>query len=194
VPDVQDGGEVILIVLILALGQYVSPPTSYSEDGSYDRKTFKHWTDADKDCQDTRQEVLIAESVIPVTLDKRGCRVLAGEWHDPYTGKVFTDPKNLDVDHVVALGWAYYHGARNWTKQQREAYANDLENQEHLIAVENTANRQKGRQGPDTWKPANKAAWCDYGRMWARITYRWNLMLTWAEIEAIGALIDTCEP
>jgi hypothetical protein len=183
---------VIVLVLLLAW-QYVSPPTSYAEDGSYDRATFKHWTDADKDCQDTRQEVLIAESVIAVTLDKKGCRVLSGEWHDPYTGKVFTDPRMLDVDHVVALGWAYYHGARSWDKRRRELYANDLENPEHLIAVEASANRSKGRQGPDTWKPANKAHWCDYGRAWVLITQRWGLMLTWDEVCAVHDLLSTCE-
>ena len=182
----------LMLALVLVLGQYVSPATSYAEDGSYDRKTFKHWTDADKDCQDTRQEVLIAESVVAVTLDKRGCRVLAGEWHDPYTGKVFTDPKQLDVDHVVALGWAHYHGARAWEKTQRERYANDLDNPEHLIAVESGANRAKGRQGPDTWKPANRQHWCAYGEAWVTITARWNLMLTWAEIYAIHDLLGTC--
>jgi hypothetical protein len=183
----------IIVALLLTLAQFVSPPTSYAEDGSYDRKTFKHWTDADKDCVSTRHEVLIAESVVPVTMDKKGCQVVAGEWHDPYTGKVFTDPKQLDVDHVVALGWAYYHGARNWTKQQREAYANDLDNAEHLIAVEASANRAKGRQGPDTWKPTNEAHWCEYGKAWVSVTQRWHLMLTWNEMAAVVELLDTCE-
>jgi hypothetical protein len=177
---------VIILAIVLALAQYVSPPTSYEQDKSYDRKFFKHWIDADKDCQDTRQEVLIEESVVPVTLDKKGCRVVAGEWHDPYTGKVFTDPKLLDVDHKMSLRWAWYHGARYWPKEMREAYANDLEHPEHLVAVEASANRAKGAQGPDTWLPENEAYQCQFLRDAASITHRWDLMLTWKEIEVIG--------
>jgi len=67
----------------------------------YLRKQWKHWSDADDDCQDTRQEVLIEESEIAVTFtDSDECRVLAGQWTDPYSGETFTDPRDLDVDHM----------------------------------------------------------------------------------------------
>lgn len=38
----------------------------------YDRGLYRHWVDEDRDCQNTRQEVLIEESTRPVTLDGRG--------------------------------------------------------------------------------------------------------------------------
>jgi hypothetical protein len=49
--------------------------------GKYERTAWKHWIDADRDCQNTRHEVLIEESLTPVTFktDKR-CRVASGNW------------------------------------------------------------------------------------------------------------------
>ena len=47
----------------------------------YDRGEWKHWTDADRDCQDARQEVLIEESLEAVTFETDSkCRVATGSW------------------------------------------------------------------------------------------------------------------
>lgn len=141
----------------------------------YSRTDYKHWIDADKDCQDTRQEVLIAESLEKVTLDKKGCDVVRGRWYDPYTDKFFTNPNDLDVDHFVPLKEAHISGAQLWDKEKKKKYANDLENAEVLIAVDKSANRSKADKDPSEWMPSYNAYQCEYIKNWQRVKKIWGL-------------------
>ena len=75
------------------------------------------------------------------------------QWHDPYTGRVFTDPSLLDVDHVVPLKEAFDSGAKEWSRDKMVRYFNDLEHKDHLIAVDRSANRSKGARDPARWLP-----------------------------------------
>lgn len=47
----------------------------------YDRGDWRHWIDAEKDCQNTRHEVLVEESLIGPTFKAADeCQVLSGQW------------------------------------------------------------------------------------------------------------------
>lgn len=159
----------------------------------YDRSDWRHWTDVDKDCQDARQEALVAESEQPVAFEsEKECRVESGRWTDPYTGTVVTDPGDLDVDHVVPLGNAHRSGGWQWDRERKRAYANDLDFAEHLLAVTASANRAKGSDGPEDWRPPNEGYWCSYAVNWVSIKSRWSLRVTTEELSALREMLDTC--
>ena len=82
--------------------------------------------DANGDCQDTRQEVLITESKVnPTYTSSRHCTVAKGKWVSRWDGRTWTNPSDVDIDHHVALSEAWGSGARSWTSSERRAYAND---------------------------------------------------------------------
>lgn len=162
-------------------------PEGYSRDLFGDG-----WIDADHDCQDTRAEVLITESSIPVSLSPNGCAVVSGEWTDPWSGTVSTSAAALDVDHTVALANAWRSGAWAWNEQQRLVYANELAAAEHLIAIPSGENRSKSDDGPEAWKPPDPGSWCRYAQVWTAIKARWNLTATPAEWAALLDMAGTC--
>lgn len=161
---------------------------------AYDRSDWSHWRDADGDCQDARQEVLIAESLVPVTFESGNqCRVESGTWFGAYIGATFTDPSDLDIDHFVPLGNAHRSGGWAWTSDRKTQYANHLGHDGHLIAVSASANRSKGDRGPEEWKPSNTTYWCEYAVTWAEVKSNWGLTVTQAEFDALVSMSASCD-
>jgi hypothetical protein len=168
---------------------YSHSQTTTTKDTGYSRSKFgSGWDDADKDCQDSRQEALIAQSTAPVRFkDGKKCRVDSGRWISPYSGAVIHDPSAIDIDHVVPLKWAWDHGASQWTKAQREQLANDPRN---LLSVEASLNRQKGAKGPDEWlPPANQ---CQYVARFSRLVKIYKLKQTASEEKALERVLSGC--
>ena len=160
---------------------------------TYDRADWKHWIDADRDCQNTRAEVLIDESSVSVGF-RNGelCTVDNGRWLAPYTGTAVTVAGDLDIDHMVPLANAHRSGAWAWTAQQKEDYANDLSLDHHLIAVTASANRSKGAKGPEEWKPPDSGHWCKYSVNWITVKAAWRLSATADEWTALENMLGTC--
>jgi len=165
-------------------------------DDDYERVTmYPHWDRVPDECFDVRNAVLAAESVVPVTwlqTSPTKCKVTAGEWHDPYTGETFTDPADLDIDHVVALKEAHNSGASEWTQERRREYANFMENPDHLIAVKDSENQSKSDKDPAAWVPPNEAYLCDYLRIWLNIKRDWDLSIDEEEEVAIEEKSAAC--
>jgi len=163
-------------------------PDSYSR--VYNRKDWSHWIDADGDCQNTRQELLIATSEIPVQFkDARRCTVKQGKWYGVYTGQTFTNASDLDIDHIVPLAHAHRHGADQWTKAQRREFANDFDN---LLVVDDATNQSKSDRAPHEWLPPQDSYWCEYRKLWERVKDKYGLSYSNEERITLNQLAETC--
>lgn len=160
----------------------------------YDREFyFGSWEDFDGDCQNTRAEVLINESYSSISFrGNENCVVDSGEWYDPYTGITFYYASDLDVDHFVPLYNAWYSGAYMWENYKRVEFANYLEYEDHLIAVDNSTNREKGKSAPHEWMPPNSSYHCEYISIWIEIKYLWELSITTLEYNFLSNLLIDC--
>jgi hypothetical protein len=158
------------VVLVLVLG-----------GPGYDRSEFPHWIDQDHDGQDTREEVLEEENL---------CTGRDPCWLDPYSLLMVQDPSLLDLDHVVSLKEAWDSGASEWTRTQRRAYANYLEEPDHLVLTHRSLNRSKGSSR--VWLPPARDQWCWYARTRLAIKSHWNLRLYEDEILRLATALRTC--
>ena len=185
VDPVASGEPVDALELLATL-----PVVPEVEEG-YERELFEHWVDADGDGCDTRQEVLIAESLTPVTVGS-GCSIEGGTWYSAADGDTLTNPASLDINHVVPLKEAWVSGAHAWTAERRMAFANDLTDGRTLQAVSAGANRQHGENDPASWLPADREAACQFVSDWIAIKASWGLSVDQAERDAIDRTVESC--
>ena len=183
VSDASVGGTTAGLLLTLR----IEPETP----AGYDRDLFRHWIDADGDGCDTRDEVLITESLTPVSVGA-GCRISDGSWHSAFDGVETTDASDFDIDHVVPLAEAWRSGAAEWDDEQREAYANDLGDDRVLRAVSARSNRSKSDQDPSEWLPPEEGFHCQYVSDWVAIKVRWDLAADPPELAAIEDVLADC--
>jgi hypothetical protein len=173
-----------ILVLLLFSCSHPAP-----EIKKYERSEWTHWSDENRNCLDTRSEILKSRSLTPVLLNKKGCKVVAGKWEDFYYPEVHTLASTVDIDHVVPLKNAHLSGGANWSNRSKEEFANDFEN---LVITNRSYNRKKGSKGIDQWLPVGKDYACKYAKLWREIKNRYSLMLLPAEQETLSQLRSEC--
>ena len=78
-------------------------------------------------------------------------------------------------------------GAQDWTTPTSLEYA------DHLIATTRSANRSKGSDGPEDWRPPDEGLLCaDYAIDWVTIKSEWELTATARESQALREMLETC--
>jgi hypothetical protein len=168
-------------------------PTAAEANTGYDRTLFKHWVDANGDCQNARQEVLISEAEpdTPITYTTSGkCTVSTGRWFSYYDRVSWTLASDVDIDHMVPLAEAWGSGASGWTAARREAYANDLGDYRTLVGVTDNVNQSKSDQDPATWLPTYDK--CRYVAEWVAVKIRWGLTADSAEKSVLNSYASSC--
>ena len=115
------------------------------------------WADVDRNGCDQRNDVLHRDlTEVQVREGTHECVVVAGVLDDPYTGATWSfekaDAAEVPIDHVVPLAAAWVQGAAAWPTEQRQAFANDLNN---LMATTRAENSAKGDSTADEWVPSD---------------------------------------
>lgn len=163
----------------------------------YDRLKFgQAWADVDHNGCDTRNDVLRRDlRAYVLKSGTKGCIVLSGTLHDPYSGKTIAFARGADtsslvqIDHVVPLSDAWQKGAQQWTAPKRTALANDLLN---LLAVDGLTNQRKSDGDAATWLPPDKAYRCSYAARQIAVKARYGLWVTGAEKDALTRILAGC--
>ncbi len=140
----------------------------------YDRALFYEDWPVSEGCMTLRHQ-LLRDTAVYVTASENGCWVDRGKWIDPYSGDAIYDPRELQIDHLVPLAWAWRHGAENWTDEQRYEFATDPR---FLIPVRGTLNQGKGADGPLDWLPPDENYHCAYVTRFMRGVLTWKLELS----------------
>ncbi|MEU7592605.1 HNH endonuclease family protein [Streptomyces sp. NPDC039022] len=166
----------------------------------YDRKKFQEtdtaaWKTWPPENCTTRDKTLVYYGKnIKHTNKKNPCEVTSGRWGNPYGGPdaKISYTKDADVDHIVPLKNAWQSGAKEWTKQKRVTFANDM-TEPQLLVVHKKDNTAKGAKGPEAWKP-HISYQCTYAKAWVRVKSHYTLTVTTAERTALEGMLNakTC--
>ena len=184
-------GKPAVVGSALALLQLVRVENEYQV--GYDRSFFDHWRDIDGDGCDSRDQVLKRDSISLPQVDPVNCNVIAGDWVSPYDGGKWSNPSDIDIDHVVALKEAWDSGAWAWSAAQRKAFANDTSDSRTLLAVTDSVNQSKSDKDPSNWLPPLQSYTCTYLGNWIAVKVRWSLSMDSSEFGRIKNLLQsTC--
>lgn len=168
-------------------------PVAAEHREGYKRDLYKHWNKGlnSGDGCDTRKEVILSEAFGAPQV-AAGCKLTGGSWRSTYDNLVVTDAARLDVDHFVPLAEVYDSEQAPWSAARREAYANDQNSPDTLIAVSAASNRSKSDKDPAEWLPSDGSFHCTYAARWVGTKLRWDLAADDAEVQALLGLAEDC--
>lgn len=144
--------------------------------------------------QRTRSALLTQKSLIPVTYTNPSQRtVKSGRWFDVYTGVIFRNARDVDIDHLVPLYEVHISGGHDWDQEKKQAFANDLSVNGPLRVTHRWTNRiPKNADDPSKYSPSYVPARCQYLKDWISIKRKWGLTADPDEAKAIRSQYKAC--
>ena len=146
---------------------------------------------------DTRNDILDRDLIDKtyVAISRCPTAVATGTLRDPYTNATVPFLRgnqtgaSVQIDHLVPLALAWDLGARNWTDDMRERFANDPAN---LLAVDGPTNQDKGDKEPSLWMPPNAAFHCQYAMQFIAVLRGYRLPVDAASAPVLRSAAATC--
>ena len=112
-----------------------------------------------------------------------------GGVYGPYTGRCFGDPRQTDVEHVIALSEAHDSGMCNRPREDKARFAGDLLN---LTLASPELNREEKRHyDAAEWLPEKNVCWFAARVLSVRLKY--HLTIDRAEARALEGVLSACE-
>lgn len=169
----------------------------------YRRAAFgESWTDdtsapGGRNGCDTRNDILDRDLIDKtyVAISRCPTAIATGTLRDPYTNATVAFVRgnrvgaSVQIDHIVPLALAWDLGARHWTDEMRERFANDPAN---LLAVSGEANQDKGDKPPAVWMPPNNAFHCQYAIQFIAVLRGYGLPVDAPSAPVLRDAAGTC--
>lgn len=112
-----------------------------------------------------------------------------GGVYGPYTGRCFGDPRQTDVEHVIALSEAHDSGMCNRPQDEKARFASDPLN---LTLASPEVNRDEKRHyDAAEWVPEKNACW--FAARVLSVRQKYSLTIDDAEADALEGVLSACE-
>ena len=113
----------------------------------------------------------------------------AGGWYGLYEARIFASGGETDVEHVVAAAEAHDSGLCGRSAEEKEAFANDLNNL--TLASPDLNRREKSDKDAGDWLPPNARCWFARTVVFVKQTHR--LTVDEAERDELERVLGACE-
>ena len=112
-----------------------------------------------------------------------------GGVYAPYTGRCFGDPRETDVEHVIALSEAHDSGMCGGSRQEKARFAGDPLN---LTLASPAVNRQEKRHhDASEWLPEKNRCW--FAARVVAVRQKYGLTIDRAEAQVLADVLSGCE-